>query len=416
MIKHILALLLALLAPFSALAGVIDLREEQVEPQGVGTINDNFRRVENNKLDSRPGSIIPRQPSIYDLGSAEYPFRNLYFSGAIVAESDEGLGNRLINADFSINQRSTTTVNNDTYHLDRWYALVQASSVTVAQQTLQEAGQPTNLRLTQPSASAKRVGTAQIIESINVQDIRSAEIVLSARIRCSSAQAIRYAIIETTTTADSMTSDIVRDWTSASYTAGGFFLSTTVVTGTGSTTPLAATWTAISLTGTLTANANNIIVMFWTEGTAAQSVTLDLGVVQLEVGDEATAFERRLFRAELPLCMRYYQKSYEPTVLPGTVTKAGDTVTRRTISNEATTFFNVRFPVDMRIAPTVVWYNPTTGAADSIRNDSAASNMTVTGTDSQDPTTTKRPGAPTHAANGLVSNIILGQWTADAEL
>ena len=45
--------------------------------------------------------------------------------------------------------------------------------------------------------------------------------------------------------------------------------------------------------------------------------------VQLELGSNATPFEHRSYAEELALCQRYYQKSYETGVAPGTNTNLG---------------------------------------------------------------------------------------------
>jgi len=334
----------------------------------------------------------------------------------ISASTSTGMKNRLINPLFAINQRQVTAPGDDTYVMDCWYVLTQSNPITVAQQALQEDGQTTNIRLTQSNASAQRLGLAQIIESTESQLLRGRSVVLSARIRSSSAQAIRFAILENTATPDTVTSDVVSSWTSTNYTASNFFIAGLTVTAVGSLTPAAATWTSISLTGTVSAAADNLIVLFWTEGTFAQNETLDIGVTQLEPGTVATVFDWRPLTQERPLCFRYYQKTYEEGTAPGTATNNGNLVIRRAIASETTTFYGAGFPVVMRVAPTVTWYNPSSGSSASIRNDSAGGNITVTGTDTQDPTTTKRVGSPTHAANGLAGNIILGHYTADASL
>ena len=48
------------------------------------------------------------------------------------------------------------------------------------------------------------------------------------------------------------------------------------------------------------------------------NATLDLTGVQLEAGPTATPFERRPIGTELSLCQRYYEKSYNIDVVPGT--------------------------------------------------------------------------------------------------
>ena len=46
-------LFLFLLAPTLALAGSVDVRQETVDGQAVATVNDNFRRLDQQKLDKR---------------------------------------------------------------------------------------------------------------------------------------------------------------------------------------------------------------------------------------------------------------------------------------------------------------------------------------------------------------------------
>ena len=226
---------------------------------------------------------------------------------AFVQSSVFGVKNRLINGAFSINQSGLTTAADAVYHLDQWYALTESGSVTIAQQTDQENGQPFNLRMTQPDVGAKRIGSAQPIESINCRDLRGQTVSLRARIRCSSSQAIRWAVVEWTGTADAITKDVVSSWANATFTTGNFFIATTTtIAATGSVTPAANTWTDLLASATISSSANNLIVFIWSEGTLAQNATLDLGLVQLAQGAQ-TPFEARPIGVELALAQRYYE-------------------------------------------------------------------------------------------------------------
>jgi hypothetical protein len=219
--------------------------------------------------------------------------------------------NRLINPGFAIDQRgnSATDRDDDAYCVDGWYVLTQTDSVQVTQQTLQEDGQPFSVRLTQNQSTAQRFGLAQIIAASECRDLRGQSGVLSGRIRCSAAQKINYAILGWTGTADTVTSDVVSDWTDTDLTAGNFFLASNVtVIKTGSITPAAATWTDLDeITAALGSTFNNIIVMVWTDGTAAQNLTLDIGKMKFEAGDTATPFEYMDLRLELVRCRRLYR-------------------------------------------------------------------------------------------------------------
>ena len=236
-----------------------------------------------------------------------------------------GMKNRLINPDGRIYQRAVAATADDTYFADRWYMLTQTDTVTPSVLADPEDGYPKGVRITQSQAVAQRFGFAQIIEGANCKDLRGQNGVLVPRIRASASQAIRYAILGWTSTEDSVTSDVVLDWTSASYTAGGFFLAANLsVLAVGSQTPSANTWTSLTaLSAALGSSFNNIIVMVWTEGTAAQNFTLDFDYVQFERGSVATEFERRSFPQELEACERYYEKSYNYSTSPGAVTSVG---------------------------------------------------------------------------------------------
>lgn len=215
--------------------------------------------------------------------------------------------NRLINGCTRVNQRAVTSAADDTYIHDRWYTLTSTGNVGISTLADVEDGTPSMIRLTQPDVTAKRIGMAQIVESANCKDLRGKQVTFRlGRFRCSSAQAIRWAILEWTGTADTVTSDVVADWTSASYTSGGFFSGTTLtVAGVGTMTPGAETLTTgDKLTATISSSMNNLIVMIWTEGTLVQNGTLDLCRMQLENGSQATEFEQRPITIEEQLCCR----------------------------------------------------------------------------------------------------------------
>lgn len=219
-----------------------------------------------------------------------------------------GRKNPLINPAFAINQRAAASNADDTYAHDRWYVLTQTGAIAVSTVTAAEDGTPYMARLTQSQASAQRMGYAQIIEGINCKHLRGKQVTFNfERIRCSSSQAIRFAVLEWTGTEDAVTSDVVLDWTSGSYTAGGFFLaSNLVVSGVAAQTPAAATLAnGTALTVTLGSTFNNLIVFAWTEGTAAQNVTLDLAKAQINQGAVAPTFQHPLMGSELALCQRY---------------------------------------------------------------------------------------------------------------
>lgn len=225
------------------------------------------------------------------------------------ADALGGFRNLLINPLGSINQRAAASNTDDTYGPDRWTILTQTGAVACSVISNVENGLPSMIRLTQSQATAQRMGLEQIVESANCRHLRGRKATLSGRVRASAALTLRYAILEWTGTVDGVTSDVVSNWTSGTYSAGNFFLSSNlVVSAVGSLALAANTLTDLApITATLAASMNNLIAFVWTEGAVAQNVTVD-AALQLERGGGATERELRSIGQELSLCMRYYQQ------------------------------------------------------------------------------------------------------------
>jgi len=100
--------------------------------------------------------------------------------------------------------------------------------------------------------------------------------------------------------------------------------------------------------------------------------------VQLEVGAVATPFEFKPFGEELRECQRYYQKSYNYSVVPGTADGANGVFTTTSRSNTSIPSLNTgRFGVVMRGSPTMTWYSSSTGASGKIRDVAAGVDRTI---------------------------------------
>lgn len=211
------------------------------------------------------------------------------------------------NGTFEVNQRGSTSVADDTYFVDRYYILTESGNVTVAQTTDPEDGAPWGIRLTQPDASAKRMGVATIIESKNCRKLRNAVATLAARVKLSTGGALRYAILEHTGTANSVTSDVVNNWSSTNFTASNFFIAGINVLQCGTVTPGAATWGDLAGYGTVGASMNNLICFVWTEAAAAQNVTLDINRFRCVPG--AVALPIRFNKNEKQICQQSYWQS-----------------------------------------------------------------------------------------------------------
>ena len=196
---------------------------------------------------------------------------------------------------------------------------------------------------------------------------------------------------------------------------------------------LSTTWTKYTHTfilpstdgKTLGTSGNNFTnIVFWFDGGSnhnsrtdtlgQQSGTFDIAQVQLEIGSIATEFEMRYIEEEYARCRRYYQKSFNMTTPPGTVSADGMSYSYAQLSSATVTYLgtNVSFRTPMRGAPIVVAYSPATGASGKARDYTASADVTPS-------VGSQSPGgfywtAPTNAAT-ITPQLAL-HWTADADL
>jgi hypothetical protein len=140
---------------------------------------------------------------------------------------------------------------------------------------------------------------------------------------------------------------------------------------------------------------------------------LSIGEVMLNIGTSAAPFKRAggTIGGELSLCQRYYEKSYSVDTAPGTSPNVvGSTAYSPSIAN---LIFPVRFSVVKRVTPSsIIVYSPATGAPNTIRNESAGSELAIG-------TSQSGPGGFSFyqgAAAGTIGYQYSGHWAADAEL
>lgn len=267
----------------------------------------------------------------------------------------------LINGDGQINQAvAGAGIADGFYGHDQWVALTQTGTIAVATLTDVEDGLPNMIRLTQSQATAQRMGYLQPLEASRIKRLRGNLVTMVMRLRNSTGAAIRYAIVEHTGTADTLTKDIVNDWTSGTYTTGNFFAAQSgniTVRAVGAITPSANTLTDATLSATLGSTLNNLYVFVWTEGTAAQNSTLDLAV-NLRRGNASAPIVMRPFDAELIAAQRYYWKTYNYGTAPGSVLSTGSaSILMHSGGNGTSLRYSLRFPARMRAVPTCVVYD-----------------------------------------------------------
>ena len=335
-----------------------------------------------------------------------------------------GGGNILINGGFDFAQRQApatlTSIADDVYCADRWYALTQTAAIQYARAAgdtnSQYAGQ-----LKQNQAGAQRVGIAQIVEATNSLPFRGRSVRFQFRAKSSTTTALRAAILEWTGTADSVTSDVVNDWTTATYTAGNFFLAANLtITAVMASTNATTSYADFSVTGTLGNSVNNLIIIIWTEGTAAQNVTVDITQAGLYDGKVTVNWLPRQIAEELSLCQRYYEKSFSIDVAPANGNgdsnyMAGFATTTTVVEGQ-----RLLYKVQKRAtAPTLTYFRSSLSTTD---NQWSA----YTGAWQENGTTTSNATAD-HGFSGTLTvaaapftafqaYILSGHWTSAAEL
>lgn len=338
--------------------------------------------------------------------------------------------NALINGGFRFFQRSTpgtaTAISDDTYGPDRWYALTQTASINyerISPGTSLSANRA--VRLTQSQASAQRFGMAQIVEAADAAVFRGKEVLFQIKVRSSSTTDIRCAILEHTGTADSVTSDVVNDWTSATYTASNFFIATTVV-GVSEVSATANTWVNLTVEGSVSTSCNNLVVFVWTEGTQAQNVTLDLSQALLLEADPTYALStgsvlpwvERNFEDEYRICQRFYQKNCEKDTKPEDGVVQSHNAAGGIVRTSTEMGVLIVFPTEMRASPTLTYYRSSNGGTAgrwSYFNSASAFVDTVTATGGSS-VFGVRILMTVSALTAGQSYWVKGIYTADAEL
>jgi hypothetical protein len=260
--------------------------------------------------------------------------------------------NRLINQTFSVDQRFlgvATAIADNAYWADRWRALCETSGNTTC---TARSGSISGSRFSgavQFTGTTDKGGVFQVVEGINIKDLRSTQVTLSATIAISNARIgnIKMGILEWTGAEDNTTADPVSSWGADGVTptlaAGWAFLNTPANLG------VTITPTRFSVTATTGASMVNLAVMIWNDD---KSYTANDGFfltdVVLEPGDRATAIERRNIAYENTLCARYFRSI-------GGNTSARYGAARTTGTTSAELIFYLVIP--MRGPPTVTVNN-----------------------------------------------------------
>jgi hypothetical protein len=351
------------------------------------------------------------------------------------ADSLQGFRNRVINGNMVIDQRNagaSASFSDFAYFLDRWnLAKNTGLAGTVQQSTVAPAGFKNSLFLTNnatgasPAASAaNRLQTR--IEGNNVDDLgfgtaNAQAVTLSFLVRSSvtgtysvgiangafDRSYVATYVVNAANTWEQKTITVPGDTSGTWLTNNGNGLSVSFDLGSGS-----------NLNGTPNAwqSGNRIRTSGSVTWIATGSATFYITGVQLEAGSVATPFERRPFGTELALCQRYFYKTYNQSVVPGTATFSGVWSTTLTQSNQGSGYIESyaapASKVTMRAAPTVTTYDTagTSGKGSYYENAAFTNNRTIT------MQFTTETGFAWYSDNVTTKGGVGFQYTSSAEL
>lgn len=235
--------------------------------------------------------------------------------------------NLWMNSDFSINRRNLSSVSDGSYGPDRTVVLCETGSVGISIIQQPTDGIPYAMRMTQPDATPKRIGAAQIVEARNCLAYRGKNLVFVPKVRASVGTTIRAALVAWVGAANAPTRDVVNSWASGTYTAGNFFVANTLSIAVGAVSVSANTWTDIPVSSSsaggvsVPSNMNNLYMLFWTESQVSQNVTLDASIMRCGLGTSSPLWTPPDAQVETERCKRYYQESIASA--RGTVANAG---------------------------------------------------------------------------------------------
>ena len=146
------------------------------------------------------------------------------------------------------------------------------------------------------------------------------------------------------------------------------------------TTPTRYSFTSAAALGAAVTQGS--VYLTWTPaGTAGAADDFTIDDVQPEIGPARTAFERLPFTLELLLCQRHFWKTFKYDVAP--VQNAGSPTADHQWGAQraaaASNFGFLAFPVVMRAAPTITFFNPGAANAQARDLDAAADCSSTSG-------------------------------------
>jgi hypothetical protein len=308
--------------------------------------------------------LITTPPNIYATDSeASAGFLSLSSaSSTYVTQNNASFAgkNKIINGGFDIWQRGTSFTGFGTvaYTADRWLAVSNTATYTVTRQTSSTSdpvGSKYFARVTATVAGNFDCTFGQPFESTVFDSLKGKTVTLSFYAKASTALTVN-AFLNRNTSEGKV-----------------YYYEGTIINNTAFS--LSTSWNRYSVTFTMpdkSVTSQGLQLSFQTAMTLNQYY--DIWGVQLEEGSIATNFVPTgggSQQEELAQCQRYYHKSFPPTVTPAssyTSTRLELQGARHQVADvvgfRSQTLF---FPVEMRVNPTLTFYNGSTDSTTTLR-------------------------------------------------
>jgi hypothetical protein len=361
-------------------------------------------------------------------------------SGGVLAPISSVMRNRIINGAMTLNQRGASNTSNG-YALDRWViTAITGSKMTVAQSSDAPAGFSNSMLIT--SSAATSIGSGDYYDiGQRIEGFNSSDLMFGT----ANAKTVTFSFWAKSSLTGTFGGSLQNQASNRSYpftytinSANTWEYETITITGDTAGTWIGATngtgmqvlfGLGIGSTYRNTANAWAGGYFFPTGAVnllATNAATLQITGCQLEVGTQATSFEYRQYQQELALCQRYFEKSYNQTVVPATANIAGNgggivlaSLAGSTTGNTSFIPLSIPFKVTKRTAPTLVAYD-FDGTANAVRvypSDSKKTGVTAFA-NLGDTGAFQFMSFDNSSATSLTAytNAMMFNWTASAEL
>ena len=319
----------------------------------------------------------------------------------------------IINGNFDVSQRATTFVaganNDDVYTLDHWNLISDGNDVLDVSQDSVTDLPGSNYAIKLDVETAKRAGIVQFLEAKDAQKFKGKNVSISFAVKSANISAIRATVLSWSSTADSVTSDVVGTWAATPTWATNWADNATPADLT-----VTSSWTTVKVENIAIdeSTVNNLALVIWLPNEETIGDIVYISQVQMNMGSVALPFQPKSFEEELRACQRYYEKSFDYETAPGTATTTGNVTfnSKRKAAND-TRFGTVFFKVPKRItAPTIATYSVGAGTVGKIERYGATLFDTTVYSNSQSCFSVKT------TADTTADDVFFMQWTATAEL